>query len=132
MNCSALVVVPTTPVPVIGTLCGDPLALSATWSVAVRAPTAPGVNTIEIEQLEPAANVVPQVVVSAKSAALAPAMETAIPVSVAVPVFCRLIVWAGLVMPTVWLVKVIDGAENVAIGAMPVPVRETEIVPCED
>src|ERR1700758_2830155 len=132
MNCSWLVEVATAPVPVIGTLCGDPLALSATLSVAVRAPTAPGVNTIEIAQLDPAANVVPQAVVSAKSEALVPATEMAIPVSVAVPVFCRLIIWGELGVPTIWLAKVIDGAENVTIGATPVPARETEISPCGD
>ena len=120
MNCSALVVVAITPVPVIGTLCGDPLALSATWSVAVRVPTAPGVNTIEIAQLDPAVNVVPHAVVSAKSEALVPATEMVIPVSVPVPVFCRLIIWGELATPTVWLGKVIDGAENDTVGAMPI------------
>ena len=116
----------------IGTLCGDPLALSATFSEAVRVPVPPGVNTTEIGQLDPAANVVPQLVVLVKSEALFPAMEIAMPVSCAFPVFCRLIIWPELVMPTVWLAKVIDDAENDTAGPMPVPVRETEIFPCGD
>ena len=59
-------------------------ALSVTVTVAVRAPVAVGVNVTLIVQLEFAATVVPQLFVCAKSPALAPVIDTLIPVS-AVP-----------------------------------------------
>ena len=113
------------------TLWGPVGVVSHTERGCPRART-PGVNTIEIGQLDPAANVVPQLVVSVKSEALVPPMEMAIPVSVAVPVFCKLTIWARLATPTVWLAKVIEVGEKVTAGATPVPVRETEIFPCGD
>jgi hypothetical protein len=51
-------------VPARLTVCGDPVALSATLSEAVREPATAGTNLTEILQLAPAANVAPQVVVS--------------------------------------------------------------------
>ena len=53
------------PVPVSGTVCGLPVALSAMLTLAVRAPDADGVNVTLMVQLEPAATEVPQVLVSA-------------------------------------------------------------------
>jgi hypothetical protein len=46
-----------TPVPLNATICGLPVALSATFNVAVRPPFAPGVNTTLIVQLAPAPSV---------------------------------------------------------------------------
>ncbi len=46
------------PVPVRGRSCGLPLALSVTFTVAVRFPDADGVNVAAIVQVAPAANVV--------------------------------------------------------------------------
>jgi hypothetical protein len=46
-----------TPVPLNATVCGLPVALSAIFNVAVRAPFALGVNSTLIVQLAPAANV---------------------------------------------------------------------------
>jgi hypothetical protein len=46
-----------TPVPLSATICGLPVALSAMFNVAVRAPAACGVNITLIVQLAPAANV---------------------------------------------------------------------------
>ncbi len=50
-----------TPVPLSGTLCGDPAAESVTSRLAVRVPAAVGVNVTEAVQCAPAANDVPQV-----------------------------------------------------------------------
>lgn len=47
----------TIPVPVSGTLCGLPVALSAMLILALRVPVAAGVNVTEIVQLAPAASV---------------------------------------------------------------------------
>lgn len=75
----------TVPVPLSAADCGEPGALSVTLTAAVGAPATCGVNVTEIVQLAEAASVAPQVVVSAKSAGFAPASETAIPVSGALP-----------------------------------------------
>jgi len=60
------------PVPVNDTACGDGAALSVNTRFAVRFPVDPGVNMTLIVQLAPAATVVPQVFVTAKSAAFVP------------------------------------------------------------
>jgi hypothetical protein len=59
-------------------------------------------------------------------------MEIAIPVSVAFPVFWRLMICGELAMPTAWLAKVIDAADNETAGPTAVPERETGVVPCDD
>jgi len=50
------------PVPFSVTVCGEPVALSATERLAVRAPAPVGLNSTETVQLAAAASVVPQVV----------------------------------------------------------------------
>lgn len=75
----------TVPVPLSAADCGEPEALSATEIAAVKLAAESGANVTEIVQLAEAASVAPQVVVSAKSAGFAPASETAIPVSGALP-----------------------------------------------
>jgi hypothetical protein len=55
------------PVPLKAAVWGEPLALSVTVRVPVRAPAAVGVKVTEIVQLAPAATLVPQLLVSAKS-----------------------------------------------------------------
>ena len=61
-----------TPVPVKYTVCGLPLALSVMVSDALRDPGAVGVNATLIEQLTPAATLLPQVFVSEKSPGFVP------------------------------------------------------------
>ncbi len=51
------------PVPESETVCGEPVALSATLRVAVREPVAVGVKITDMVQLEPVARLVPQVLV---------------------------------------------------------------------
>jgi hypothetical protein len=53
-----------------------------------------------IVQLEPAARLEPQVVVSPKSDAFVPVSEITILVSAAVPTFLNVTIWAELVVPT--------------------------------
>ena len=60
--------------------------MSATETAAVKLAAESGAKVTEIVHVAEAASVVPQVVVSAKSAGFAPASETVIPVSVALPV----------------------------------------------
>jgi len=45
------------PVPLSATLCGLPVASSATWMLAVRVPAALGVNVVEIVQVALTASV---------------------------------------------------------------------------
>jgi hypothetical protein len=75
------------PVPFKDTVCGEPLALSVTLSVAESVIADAGVNVTEMVQDPAGASVVPQVVVSANDVGLLPASETAMPVRVAVPGF---------------------------------------------
>jgi len=51
------------PVPVSVAVCGEPVALSATESVAEKLATEAGVKVTEIAQWEPAASELPQVLV---------------------------------------------------------------------
>ena len=51
------------PVPLSVTVCGEPVALSATESVAAKLATEAGVKVTEIEQLALAASALPQVLV---------------------------------------------------------------------
>lgn len=79
--------------------------MSATLRLAVKFPTAAGVKTIEIEQLSPAASVVPQVLVSAKSPAFVPVMVMPLMLSAALPGFEREIVCAAAAVFTAVLGK---------------------------
>lgn len=75
------------PVPLRMTLCGDPAALSATDTVAEKLAAEDGVKLTDIEQDALAANELLQVLISAKSAGLDPAIEIPLMVSATVPVF---------------------------------------------
>jgi hypothetical protein len=116
------------PVPLSEAVCGDPAALSATLTVAVKAEPESGVKVTETVQFVPAASVVPQLVVSAKSAGLAPARVMPEMVSAALPVLERVSVCGAVVLPTLVVAKVSVEGVSEAIGAgtaVPVPVRVT-------
>src|SRR5579864_4664087 len=85
-----------TPVPLKLTCCGLPAALSATLSAPFRAPVVVGVKVTWIAQFAPAANVLPQLFVCAKSP-LAPMLLI---VSGPVPVLLKVTVCAVLVLLT--------------------------------
>jgi len=114
------------PVPLAVTVWGDPVALSVTATVALRAPVAVGLNVTEIVQVAPAATLVPQLVVSGKSPLL-PDMEILLIVSGAVPVLFRVTVWALLAEPTLVLGKLRVAGVSFA-AATPVPVPPTGTV----
>jgi len=84
------------PVPLSGTVCGEPAALSVVLNVAVRDPCAPGVKLKVMVQLAAGATDPPHsvagVVKKPKSPALVPVMLIAEMVSVLVPVFTRVTV----------------------------------------
>jgi len=101
------------PVPVRETVCGLPVALSATEIVPVTVPFATGVKVTEMLHEAPAAMVGVQVVVSAKPA-LALMLEM---VRLAAPVLVRVIVCAGLVVPLSCVLKVRLVGERVTAGA---------------
>jgi hypothetical protein len=95
------VTVGATPVPVRLTLCGLPLALSVTVSDAVRVPDADGVNVTLIVQLAPAATLLPQLLVWAKSPEFVPLTPMLEMLKVAFPVLETVTVCGALVVPVV-------------------------------
>jgi hypothetical protein len=105
------------------TVCGEPLALSATLTEALSPPAEAGVKVTVIVQLAPAASEVPQVLPSLKLLALAPVMEMPVMVSGAVPGFDRVVDCVVAEVPTSVLGNVSVLEVNVACGAVPVPVR---------
>jgi hypothetical protein len=118
-----------TPVPVRGTVCGLPTALSARERLALRAPAADGVNITLMAQLAPALRLEPQVLVSAKSAAFAPVTVTLVSDIVELPVFVSVTDWDALGEPTALFPKERLVGANVAMASTPVPERATLCVP---
>ena len=113
------------PVPASVVVCGEPAALSATLNVAVYVVAAAAVKVTEITQLEPAANDVPQALVSAKAFAFAPPIVTLLIASGALPVFDSVTGTAVAVLPMAVPGNVTAVGERLARGAVPVPVRVT-------
>jgi hypothetical protein len=84
------------PVPVSGTVCGLPAALSVIETEAVRMPFAVGVKVTLMVQFAPAATLVPHVFVCEKSVELVPVTPMLVIVRVALPVFVKVTFCAGL------------------------------------
>ena len=82
----------TVAVPERATICGLPLALSVMLTEAERLPLAVGVKVTLIVQLLLAATELPQVLVWAKSLALAPVIARLVMLKAAVPVLLRVTV----------------------------------------
>ena len=89
--------VKSSPVPRRATVCGLSAALSAMLKVPVSAPPAVGLKVTEIEQLAPAARVVPRVMDGEKSP-LALMLEM---LSVTVPVLVRVTLCTELAVPDI-------------------------------
>lgn len=90
------------PVPESAAAWGLPGALSMIVRVAVRFPTAVGLNTMLTEQFAPAprvAGVNGHEVVTAKSPLFLPAITSPLIASAAVPLFAMAIVWGTLLIP---------------------------------
>jgi len=124
-----------TPVPLNATVCGLPVALSAMFNVAVRAPFAPGVNTTLIVQLAPAASVPVALHPApdegrgtAKSSASSPLIVNPLKVTVAVLVFFTVTLNGALVVLTACEpnVKLLGVTVTVAVPDVPVPVNVTD------
>jgi len=110
------------PLPNRLTLCGDPIALSATLRVTVGTlPVAVGVKVTAMVQLALAASVVTPVQVPVFDSANGPLGSViAMLESVAFPVFARVNDCGALVTPTV-LVNVSEAGVSDTCGASPVP-----------
>ena len=105
------------PVPFSLTVCGEPVALSATERLAVRAPVAAGLNSTETVQVAAAASVVPQVVADLiKDVALVPVIVSEVRFTVPVPVFLIVTTCAAVVEPTVVEAKVSVVGESETVG----------------
>jgi len=117
------------PVPARATVCGVPVALSATDRLAVSAPAAAGLNSTDTVQLAAAARVVPQVVADLrKDVALVPVMVSDVSVTVPVPVFLMVTSCAAVVEPNVVDAKVSAAGDSETVkveAAVPVPVKAT-------
>jgi hypothetical protein len=121
------------PVPVSGRRCGLPAALSVILTVAVRAPTADGVNVAAMLQVLPAANVDvvrqsatpdPLGVTRVKSAKFPEVVSiaTLVIVNGPVPEFVSTEADCALVVARNWLPSAIVVGARLTAGTVPVPV----------
>lgn len=89
-----------TPVPLNETVCGDPVALSATFRVPLSEPVVVGFNSTEMVQLAPAANVAPQVLADLRNElALAPVKLVELRATTAALVFLSVTSWGAEAVP---------------------------------
>lgn len=106
------------PVPLSGTSCGLPVALSVMLTSALRAPEAVGLKSTLTVQVAPVPNEVPQVVaVLAKSPLLVPVIAMVVMVNEALPVFFKVTVLTGVVIPMAAVPKAKLVGESVTAGA---------------
>src|SRR5919204_2630603 len=105
------------PVPVNGTVCGLPAALSVSVNAADRVPDAVGENVIDTLQLVPGASVSPEQpsLTSVKSSVFGTA--ALLMNSDALPVFVMVIDCGALVVPIAWSANVSDVGVNATAGA---------------
>jgi hypothetical protein len=114
------------PVPVIVAVCGDPVELSATETLALRIPVVVGVKVMVMMQLSSTPRLVPQLLVWEKLLALAPVIEILEMVMAPAPTFSSDIVIVCDEAPTKVLGKLTAVGLSVACGApaeVPVPVK---------
>jgi hypothetical protein len=91
---------------------------------ADRAPTSAGVNVTDIVQLARAARLFPQVSISLKSVAFVPVTVMLVRLTVAVPGFETVSVWAALVVPGFWVPnETLVGLSETCGTPTPVPLR---------
>lgn len=100
---------------------GPLMALSARLIVAVRFPTAVGVNVTLIVHVPFAATELPQVLVTAKSPGFVPVVVILVIDKLVFPVLVRVTDCAVLATPTPVLVNVRALAERLMAAALPVP-----------
>ena len=115
------------PIPERLTVVDPPAALCWMVTAALQVPVESGRNVTLIVQLAPAFRLAPQLSVLGNSAASAPVTDRLAMLSVEPPVLVSVIVWAALVVFTIW-------AENVKLiverltagGVMPLPLSGIE------
>jgi hypothetical protein len=110
------------PVPVRLAVWGLLVALSVTFSVALRAARAVGAKVTLIVQVAPTAKLAPQLLVCAKSPALAPVKPILLMVNTTPLEFASVTACDPLVVPTFWPLKVRVVGKRLG-GAVPVPTR---------
>src|SRR5712691_12342229 len=123
------VTVKSQPVPVNGTVCGLPAALSVIVSVPVRAPTAVGANVTLIVQFAPAARVaglIGQATTPVLDSAKSPEAAIELIVTALAPVLVRVTVFAALVVVSSWPPKarLVGASPTLGAAFVPAPVRE--------
>jgi len=104
------------PVPLKLMEWGLPLALSTMLTAALRDPAAVGVNVTLIAQFAPDATPLAQVFVWAKSPEFVPLRPTLVTLRAASPVFESVTVFAALVVPIFWELKVRLADERLTVG----------------
>ena len=105
------------PVPVSGTVCGLPAALSVTFSVAVRVPVAEGLKTTDMVQLVPGVSVRPAQASSVLKSRPAWLIDTPLMNRFASPVLVTVTDCGALVVPTACEPNVSEVGVNVTAGA---------------
>ena len=115
------------PVPVRATVCGDPVALSATESVAEKLAAEAGLKITEIVQSAPTATELPQVFVSLKSAAFVPVMLMPLIASAAEPILVSVTLFATEFVPVVVFGKASDAGLSDAAGPAALIVKFTAL-----
>jgi len=108
-------------VPLSAIVCGDPVASSATAIEAVSGPCAAGTKRARIEQLAPAATLVPQVFDVRKEEAFVPVMVMLEMTIGAVLLFVNVTDWRLLVAPTARSPNDMLVAESVGAVTRPAP-----------
>jgi hypothetical protein len=113
-------------VPVSGTVCGLPVALSVMVKVPMRVPAAVGVNVTLIVQFAFAASiagVIGQAVVPVLVSAKSPDAAMELIVRGPVPEFVSVTVCAALVVFSAWLpkVRVVGASVTAGVGTAPIP-----------
>jgi hypothetical protein len=114
------------PVPLNVVICGEPVALSATITVALKLAVDAGVKVTEMVHVALAASVAPHVVVSEKSLGFIPLIVMPEMFSVELLVFESVRFGAVTEVLTVWLPNINVEGESIAVGVsvagMPAPV----------
>ena len=112
------------PVPESEMACGEPVALDVMVMAAVNAPVVVGAKWPWMEQLAPAARLVPQVFANTNEEALAPVSAMLVIDSAAVPVLVMVTDCEPVDTPTVSEPKLRLVADRLTVvGVVPVPVR---------
>lgn len=119
------------PVPLRPTVCGDPVALSAIDSEALRAPVAAGLNSTDTVQLAPAASEAAHVFAEIRNEpGFVPVSVSEVSVTAVVPVFFTVTICAAVVELTGVEAKVSDGGVTETVRPVAVPpvyVKSTDV-----